>query len=229
MDNKFWRGNDRVLVAFDMDKTIIDCECLDEVAKSVGCYEKVSSLTEQAMCGKITFEESIKERLSLLKGLHVNNFDKVFKEFPVTDEARALVARLKREGAKTAIITGSFDVIVHRHARKMEIDYIASNKLEVRNGMLTGAFEMAVDGNKGYWLDYFREVSGATIVVGVGDGANDIPMLRASDIGIAFRAKECLRGIADVNVDNLLEVYNILDDLLDKSQRTNINTTIELI
>jgi len=229
MKGKLWNGNYKVLVAFDMDKTLIDCEFLDEVAKVHGCYNKVAELTERAMCGEITFKEALRERLALIKGTHINNFDKVFKEQPMTPEADELLCSLHKEGAKTAIITGGFDVVAHRHAKRMGIEYVASNRLDVQNGMLTGDFELFVDGNKGQWLNTFKKASGANIIVAVGDGANDIPMIQEADLGIAYRAKECLRGIADVNVDNLLEIQNILDDLFEGSQRTCVNTSIELI
>lgn len=229
MTGKFWKGSDRVLVAFDMDKTLINCEFLDEVARVHGCYEEVADLTERGMCGEMTFEESLRERLALIRGLHINNFDTVFKHSSMTEGAEELIERLKADGAKTAVITGGFDVVAHRHAHRLGIDYVASNKLEIHNGMLTGGFELRVDGNKGDWLNRFKEASGATMVVAVGDGANDIPMIQAADLGIAYQAKECLRGIADVNVDNIFEVYNILDDLFGNAQRTCVNTTIELI
>ncbi|MCC7569326.1 MAG: phosphoserine phosphatase SerB [Candidatus Methanofastidiosa archaeon] len=212
-----------------MDKTLIDCEFLDEVAKVKGCSDEVRLLTERGMCGEITFAESLKARLQLLKGLHINNFDKVFRESPMTEGAEELIRRLHAEGAKTAIITGGFDVVAHRHAHRLGMDYVACNKLEVRNGMLTGNFLLDVDGNKGQWLSRFKQASGATMSIAVGDGANDIPMIQEADLGVAFRAKECLRGIADVNVDNLLEIYNILDDIYDGTQRTCVNTSIEII
>ncbi len=229
MSGKLWKGNDKVIVAFDMDKTLIDCEFLDEVARVQGCHNEVAELTEQAMCGEITFEEALGKRLNFLKGLHINNLDKVFKESHITDGAEELIESLHEDGAKTAIITGGFDVIAQRHAKHLGISYIAANKLELQNGMLTGRFDLRVDGNKDYWLSKFKKESGATMAVAVGDGANDISMIHEADLGIAFCAKECLRGIADVNVDNLLEIRDILDDLFDNSQRTCVNTTIELI
>ena len=229
MNGKFWKGNDRVIVAFDMDKTLIDCEFLDEVAKVRGCFDAVQKLTDRGMCGEITFEDSLRARLQLLKGLHINNFDKVFKESAMTDGAEELIRRLHAYGAKTAIITGGFDVVAYRHARRLGIDYVACNKLEVQNGMLTGNFLLDVDGNKGQWLSKFKTASNATMAIAVGDGANDIPMIQEADLGVAYRAKECLRGIADVNVDNLLEIYNILEDIFDGTQRTCVNTSIELI
>ncbi|HPR42047.1 MAG TPA: phosphoserine phosphatase SerB [Candidatus Methanofastidiosa archaeon] len=229
MVGKLWKDDVRVLVAFDMDKTLIDCEILDEVAKEHGCFDEVAKITDEGMSGNLTFAESIGRRLMLLKGTHVNNFDKVFKEQPLTHGAGELLLKLKEEGAKTAIITGGFDIIAYRLAKKLGIDYVACNKFDINNGMLTGNFELKVDGNKDYWLDVFKKESGANVVVAVGDGANDIPMIKTADFGVAYRAKECLRGIADINVENIFDVYGLLNDLFDSSQRTCVNTSIELI
>jgi len=229
MAGKFWKDDIRVLVAFDMDKTLIDCEILDEVAKEHGCFDEVARITEEGMTGKLTFADSILRRLELLKGIHVNNFDKVFKEQPLAEGAELLVKNLRDEGAKTAIISGGVDIVAHRLARNLGIDYVASNKFEINNGMLTGKYELRVDGNKDYWLNRFKEDSGANVVVAVGDGANDIPMIKQADFGVAYRAKECLRGIADVNVENIYDIYGLLNDLFDSSQRTCVNTSIELI
>jgi len=229
MAGKLWKDDVRVLVAFDMDKTLIDCEILDEVAKEHGCFDEVAKITDEGMSGNLTFAESIDRRLRLLKGTHVNNFDKVFKEQPLTFGADNLLKKLKDDEAKTAIITGGFDIIAYRLAKNLGIDYVACNKFEINNGMLTGNFELKVDGNKDYWLKRFKEASGANIVVAVGDGANDIPMIKMADFGVAYRAKECLRGIADINVENIFDVYDLLNDLFDSSQRTCVNTSIELI
>lgn len=191
-DNMFRRM--RRLICFDMDSTLIQTECIDELAMRAGVGDKVKEITERAMRGEIDFKESFKERVALLKGLDVSVMKDIAENLPITEGVDRLMEVLKRYGYKIAILSGGFSYFGEYLQRKYGIDYMYANELEVdENGKLTGNYVgEIVDGHrKAELLKLIAQVEKVNLAqtIAVGDGANDLPMISEAGLGIAFHAK----------------------------------------
>ena len=197
-DDAFRRN--RRLVCFDMDSTLIEAEVIDLLAKKAGCYDEVSRITEAAMRGEVDFKASFKQRLGLLKGLDESVLAEVANELPIMEGAECLIRNLRNYGFKTAIISGGFDYFGKYLQSKFSIDYVFANTLEIQNGKLTGrTIEPIVDAaHKALLLKTLAQQEGIATqqTIAVGDGANDLLMLSAAGLGIAFRAKPLVRESA---------------------------------
>ena len=191
-DNMFRRM--RRLICFDMDSTLIQTECIDELAMRAGVGDKVKEITERAMRGEIDFKESFKVRVALLKGLDVSVMKDIAENLPITEGVDRLMEVLKRYGYKIAILSGGFTYFGEYLQRKYGIDYMYANELEVdENGKLTGNYVgEIVDGHrKAELLKLIAQVEKVNLAqtIAVGDGANDLPMISEAGLGIAFHAK----------------------------------------
>ncbi|WP_075186575.1 phosphoserine phosphatase SerB [Teredinibacter haidensis] len=204
-DNMFRRT--RRLVCFDMDSTLIEAEVIDELAKAAGVGDKVSTITEAAMRGEIDFNESFKQRMALLKGLDESVLEGIAENLPVTEGAERLISTLNRLGYKTAILSGGFNYFGRYLQKKLGIDYMYANDLEIVGGKVTGrVIGEVVNGlRKAELLRELAEQEGISLkqVVAVGDGANDLPMLSIAGLGIAFRAKPLVRAEAKQSISTL--------------------------
>jgi phosphoserine phosphatase len=204
-DNVFRRN--RRLVAFDMDSTLIQVEVIDELAKRFGVGGEVSAITAGAMRGEYDFKESLKRRLALLKGLDAGVLEDVAATLPLTEGAERLITNLKRLGFKIAIISGGFTYFGERLKQRLGIDYVFANRLEVKEGRLTGRVTGAiVDGaRKAELLRRLADKEGIDLqqVIAVGDGANDLPMLGIAGLGIAFHAKPKVKAGARQSISTL--------------------------
>lgn len=185
------------LAVFDMDSTLIQCEVIDQLADQAGVGAEVSAITEQAMRGELDFSQSFAERLGLLKGLDSGVVQQLANELPLTDGGKELILTLKTRGIKTVILSGGFDVFAERVASELGMDDHYANKLHTRAGALTGEVITPIV-NAEFKEAKLRELaSGMGIdmrqTMAVGDGANDLNMLNAAGIGIAFRAKPAVR------------------------------------
>lgn len=210
----------RRLVAFDMDSTLIQTEVIDELARAAGVGEEVSAITEAAMRGELDFKESLQRRLALLKGLDESVMAGIAERLPLADGAERLLRTLKQLGYKTAIISGGFTYFGEYLQKKLGVDYVFANQLEIRDGKLTGGvIGDIVDGEKkAECLTTLAGQEGINLqqVVAVGDGANDLPMLRIAGLGIAFRAKPLVKknahhALSSVGLDGILYLIGVRD------------------
>ncbi|XPV76508.1 MAG: phosphoserine phosphatase SerB [Desulfovibrio sp.] len=217
-DNVFRRN--RRLVAFDMDSTLIQAEVIDELAAEAGVKDQVSAITESAMRGEIDFDESLRQRLRLLKGLDASVLENVHKRLQLTDGAERLIRNLKKVGYKIAILSGGFTYFGEKLQEQLGIDYVYANKLIIENGKLTGEVEGdIVNGQmKATLLRKIanKEEISLQQVIAVGDGANDLPMLSIAGLGIAFHAKpkvkaESKQAISTMGLDSILYLIGVRD------------------
>ena len=217
-DNVYRRN--RRLVAFDMDSTLIQTEVIDELARLAGVGDQVSAITEAAMRGELDFRGSFRQRVALLKGLPESALQQVIDTVPLMDGAERLIATLRRLGYKTAILSGGFTFMGRELQRRLGIDYLHSNELDIVGGVVTGEVKTEiVDGaRKAHYLSEIAKAEGLSMeqVIAVGDGANDLPMLRLAGLGIAFRAKPLVRqsarqAISTMGLDGILYLLGVRD------------------
>lgn len=214
----------RRLICFDMDSTLIQTECIDELAARAGVGDQVRAITERAMRGEIDFKESFTERVALLKGLDVSVMQDIAEQLPITEGVPRLMEVLKRCGYKIAILSGGFTYFGEYLQRKFGIDYVYANELEIDdNGKLTGRYVGdVVDGRrKAELLKLIAQVEKVHLAqtIAVGDGANDLPMISEAGLGIAFHAKprvvaNARQSINTLGLDGVLYFLGFKDSYL---------------
>lgn len=190
------------LVVMDMDSTLISIEVIDELARAHGVYDRVAAITERAMRGELDFQQSLRERVALLRGLDAGVLHELAGRLPLNDGAERLCATLRRLGFRLAVISGGFSDAAEALQRRLGLDHAFANRLGVAEGRLTGeVVGTIVDAErKAALLGELAASEGISLdqVIAVGDGANDLPMLRKAGLGVAFRAKPAVRAEADV-------------------------------
>ena len=221
-DNMYRRM--RRLICFDMDSTLIQTECIDELAKRAGVGEQVAAITARAMRGEIDFKESFKERVALLKGLDGSVMQDIAEHLPITEGTDRLMSVLKRCGYKIAILSGGFTYFGEFLQRRYGIDYVYANELEIdEDGKLTGNYVgEIVDGHrKAELLRLLAQVEKVNLAqtIAVGDGANDLPMIAEAGLGIAFHAKPRVvanaeQSINTIGLDGILYFLGFKDSYL---------------
>jgi phosphoserine phosphatase len=193
------------LIVMDVDSTLVQGEVIEMLAEHAGCFDEVARVTEAAMRGELDFEESLRERVSLLKGLDASALDRVYDSILLAPGARTLVRTLKRLGYRFGIVSGGFTAVTDRIASDLGIDFAAANELEVVDGRLTGNIvgNVVDRAGKAAALRRFAVEAGVTeaATIAIGDGANDLDMLTAAGLGIAFNAKPVVQQAADTSVN----------------------------
>ena len=202
------RRLDRVgLVAMDMDSTLITIECIDEIADMQGIKPQVAAITASAMRGEIDLAESLRQRVGLLAGLDATALERVYHErLRLSPGAEAMLAVFKATGAKTMLVSSGFTFFTDRLQARLGLDYATSNVLEISAGMLTGRIAGNIVDATGK-ADAVRRVRAdagmaGKLTVGIGDGANDLPMLAAVDVSVAYHAKPVVRERAACRIDH---------------------------
>ncbi len=199
------------LIAFDMDSTLITIECIDEIADAVGMKDQVAAITEATMRGEIAdFRESLLRRVALLKGVPVGALQEVYDtRLQLTPGAEGLVEACKTAGLKVLLVSGGFTFFAERLRERLGLDYVRANLLEQVDGVLTGrvlpqAWGDVCDGavKRATLLDVASLLGLAQDqTIAVGDGSNDIPMMQAAGLSVAFHAKPRVREVADVAIE----------------------------
>ena len=194
------------LVVSDMDSTLITIECIDEIAASAGLKDQIAEITERAMQGELDFEESLRHRVALLQGQPENRLAEVYEhKLQLAQGAEEFIRDCHAHGIKFLLVSGGFTYITDRLKTRLGLDWAFANQLEIVDGKLTGkVLGSVIDAQaKADLLNQHRQALGATReqVLAIGDGANDIPMLQAAGIGIAYHAKPKTRTAADCCID----------------------------
>ena len=207
------------LCVMDVDGTLIAEEVIDFLGKEAGCEAEISEITNQAMRGELDFERSLRERVALLKGLPISVLDTVFKSIHLSKNAQEFISILQKNGILVGLVSGGFSPIVERLARYLGISYFSANELEVKDSFLTGQLvgEIVTDQVKKATLEKWRKELGLSKerTIAIGDGANDLLMLKSAGHGIAFCAKEVVKAVIACHVDtrDFLEVLPLIDFL----------------
>jgi phosphoserine phosphatase serB len=206
----------RGLCVLDVDGTLIEEEVIDLLGKEAGCEKEVAQLTAQAMRGELDFESSLKKRVSQLKGLSIDAFDKIYHELHLSENAVQFIKTLKESQIEVGLVSGGFTIIVEKLAKEFGIPLFVANQLEISDGHLTGNLIGPV---------ISREVKEETLVswanrlevplectIAIGDGANDLKMLKRAGLGIAFCAKDIVKKEINLQVDDR-DMMKVLDKI----------------
>ncbi|GGD25871.1 phosphoserine phosphatase SerB [Nocardioides daphniae] len=204
------------LIVMDVDSTLVQGEVIEMLAAHAGVEDEVARVTEMAMRGELDFEQSLRHRVSLLAGLPASALDEVHANLQLNPGARTLVRTLRRLGYRFAIVSGGFSQITDRLAADLDIDFARANELEIVDGVLTGRIvgDVVDRAGKAAALHEFAAQLGVPqeSVIAIGDGANDLDMLAAAGLGVAYNAKPVVRDAADtaVNVPYLDTIIYLL-------------------
>lgn len=205
-DNKQSHSNTvEGLIVMDIDATVIDEEVIDQLAMVAGVEDQVAPITAQAMRGELDFEEALRHRVSLLRGLPSSVFAQVYRTLHPTHGVRELIETAHQHGFKVGVVSGGFHEVADMLVRDLHIDYCLAHRLEVANGVLTGNVtgDIVTKTRKQQMLSTWAQECGLSMdrTVAIGDGANDIPMILSAGVGIAFCAKPKTRASAPFAID----------------------------
>jgi len=204
------------LIVMDVDSTLVQGEVIEMLAAHAGCEREVAAVTESAMRGEVDFEESLRRRVALLEGVPASALDEVYDAIELAPGARTMVRTLRRLGYRFAIVSGGFSQITDRLAADLGIHFSRANELEIAEGRLTGRIvgDVVDRAGKAAALRQFAAEVGVpeAAVIAIGDGANDLDMLGAAGLGIAYNAKPVVQDAADtaVNVPYLDAIVYLL-------------------
>ena len=206
----------KCLCVMDVDGTLILEEVIDLLGREAGCEEEIAQLTSQAMRGELDFERSLRDRVSFLEGLPISVFDTVFNSIHLSPNAQEFISILQKNGILVGLVSGGFTPIVARLAKSLDIAYFSANQLEVKDDHLTGKLvgQIISPEVKKETLEQWRKELKLSKerTIAIGDGANDLFMLKSAGLGIAFCAKEVLKQEIPNHVDkrDFLEVLPLI-------------------
>ena len=206
------------LLVMDVDSTLIMEEGIDLLGEEAGVGAQVAAITERAMRGELDFEAALRERVALLKGLPEDIFTQIAEKIHFTPGAEELVDELHKRGYKVGLVSGGFHETVDRLAEQLGIDYVKANRLEIQQGLLTGQVlgEIVTKDTKLAMLKAWAAENMLELnqTIAMGDGANDLPMIQAAGMGIAFMAKPIVREQVPYQIQerNLYRVIDLLDN-----------------
>ena len=206
------------LLVMDVDSTLIMEEGIDLLGEEAGVGAQVAAITERAMRGELDFEAALRERVTLLKGLPEDIFARIAERINFTPGAEDLVKELHKRGYKVGLVSGGFHETVDRLAEQLGIDYVKANRLEIQQGLLTGRVlgDIVTKDTKLAMLKAWAAENKLELnqTIAMGDGANDLPMIQAAGIGIAFMAKPIVREQAPYQIQecNLYRVIDLLEN-----------------
>jgi len=197
-------GRRKALLIADMESTLIENEFLDDIAARAGIGPKIADITRRAMAGELDFAGALRERVSMLRGLNADLLDDVYGRLRFMPGARSLIATMRRHGSVTAIVSGGFRFFAERVRATLGADLAEANELEVVSGRLTGRVHEPIFDRQSKRATLERLAAARSLpladTIAVGDGANDIEMVRAAGLGVAFRAKPILAEAAAVAI-----------------------------
>lgn len=206
------------LLCADMESTIIEQELVNEIGGLAGCPAEIAAITAASMRGEVDFEASLMQRVALFAGLDARRLDELLERVTLIPGAQALVSTMRANGARCALISGGFTIFAERIAERLGFDAVVANVLEIENGHLTGRVKEPILGPQGkadalrsLAMDYFVDASDT---LAVGDGANDVAMLAAAGLGVAFRAKPVLANQARASKNGAVVTHGDLSALL---------------
>lgn len=202
-----WNGRKKRLLVADMDSTIIGCECIDELADFAGVKDQVAAITERAMRGELDFEGALRERVAMLKGLPVSVLARAYEErVRLNPGARTLVRTMAANGARAVLVSGGFTFFTRRVAEAAGFHLQRANTLNEADGALAGTVGEPILGREAKLATLREEAAAlgleASETLAVGDGANDLAMIEAAGLGVAYRAKPIVAAQADAKVDH---------------------------
>lgn len=204
------------MIVFDMDMTIVDFEIINKLASCVGVDDQVKCITEKAMKGEMDFEESLRQRVRLLKGTPMSTLEEIANNLQLTPGSEELIHHLKQMGYKIALISGGFTYFTDVLKDRLGFDYTFANELEIKDGVLTGEIVgKVIDARaKGETVNELAKLERICPdnIVAVGDGANDCLMIQNAGLGVAFNAKEILKKVSDGSIsrENIIGLLNVL-------------------
>ena len=205
------------LCVLDVDGTLIEEEVIDLLGQQAGCEQEIAEITSRAMRGELDFERSLRERVKYLEGLPQSVFEDVYKQIHLSKNAQEFVKILHENGISVGLVSGGFYPVVNRLARELGITHVSANHLEIRDGLLTGQLVGEIitrEVKKERLISWAQELQvPVTNTIAIGDGANDLYMLKKAGIGIAFCAKDIVKQQISKQVDerDLLNVLPLID------------------
>lgn len=205
------------LCVLDVDGTLIEEEVIDLLGQQAGCEQEIAEITSRAMRGELDFERSLRERVKYLEGLPQSVFEDVYKQIHLSKNAQEFVKILHENGFSVGLVSGGFYPVVNRIARELGITHVSANHLEIRDGLLTGQLIGEIitrEVKKERLINWAQELQvPVTNTIAIGDGANDLCMLKKAGIGIAFCAKDIVKQQISKQVDerDLLNVLPLID------------------
>ena len=216
-----------MIIAFDLEGTLVDGELLPAIGDELGIRQKLEALTAQAMDGEVGFASSLSQRIELIRGTSIHRVNDISMELPLQRGALEAVDQVRQLGAHPIIITGGFNVLAGQIARRLGVKYFASNHFIVENGRIEGVMTPILnEQEKRLKLTALASWLGVPMqrCVAIGDGANDVPMLKAAGLGIGFGDRECVRCADEVVTSgDLRDIIPVIRDHLESTHTLNLS------